>query len=326
MSEDCVCGDYTLGNTGSPGCVDLAGVTKKLFLMPALNASSVRNGIVYATTLNAAYFADKINQYVTAGTRNPLAERWYPTPIFQMVTDERGDPVYEEMPSGAKQLTSDGVRSFKGIVWGKAGSFEHLQKWKRYGCSDIAALIVDKKNQIIGNRGHLSTQLSGILIDKDSFYCKLIKGTDTTKQKIEISFDWHELEKDEDLGMIKPSDYSGVDILSLKPSYDVYGTLGTITTTSIIVSVYTSFGSAKDPEVVTGLVAADFKLFNVTDSAAVTVSTATESALTEGTYTLTFAAQTSADSMQILIKKAGLDGGSPSAVSPSIEALRATIP
>lgn len=320
----CGCTDFSLGNMGVPACADEIDVIQKIILMPYKNASGVRNGMVYATTWDAAYFSDKISQYKADASRNALADRWYPSPVLELVTNERSDRKYEDFPSGTKKRTSEGVRHFKGVIV-EGASFALFEQMQRYGCSEIAALLVDKNNTIVGNKNAVSTQLSGIRIDKDSWNTRLVWADDDKVMKIEVEFDWHRLEKDQDLGFVKQSDYSAVDVLGLTGLYNVYGTLGTITQTTIIVSLYTYFGSSKTAQVISGLVAADIKLYNITDSAAVTVSTLVEDPLVPGKYTITFASQTVADVVQILIKKAGFDGGSANAVSPQLEALRATI-
>ncbi len=320
MSVTCACNDLTLGNMGTPNCNEVAKVTKRLIIMPAFKADGTRNGITLATTLNAAYFADKVNQYKADATRNPLAERWYPSPLLEAVADVRDDTIYQEFPSGKKSKTREGVRHFEGFIVQDA-AFELLGKIKRDGCTELAAFLIDSDGSIIGVGnvpGGLSTALYGIRIDKDSFDSMLVKSTDDSVQQIKIMFDWHRLEKDEDLKKIKASDLVSTDMLSIAGSYDVYGTLGAASTTTLAISLYTSYGSAKSPIVVTGLVAADVKLFNRTDSLAVTVVSLVESSTVPGDYVVTFAAQTSTDTMQWLIKKAGLDGTAVEALIPAI--------
>ncbi|WP_196302365.1 hypothetical protein, partial [Streptococcus pneumoniae] len=63
--------------------------------------------------------------------------------------------------------------------------------------------------------------------------------------------------------------------------------------------------AANNKNVLSGLVAGDFALYNVTDSAAVTVGSVAESP--DGTYLITFAAQTANDVLRITPTKAGYD-------------------
>ncbi len=103
---------------------------------------------------------------------------------------------------------------------------------------------------------------------------------------------------------------AGSSMAALK---DVTVTYGTITTTSVLFTLSTKYGSLLDKVKVQGLVAADFydsvggtasKLYNVTDAGAISVATLSESA---GTYTITYTAQTSADVMKLVPVKDGYD-------------------
>lgn len=317
MTIACSCEDLTLGNLGLPNCTEINKVAKRLFIMPAYANDGTRNGITLSDTLDAAYIADKVNQYLAAGTRNPLDQRWYPSPLIENVEDLRDDPTYFEYGSGKKSLTREGVRHFKAMI--DRPAFEMLQKVNKNACTQLAVFIIDADGNAIGNGGIDSDFLYGILIDMETWHGRLIKPTDDAPQMIELMFDFHRLEKDEDLKMLLASDFANVDLLTTRASYDVYGVISNETTTSLDIQLTTSYGSAKSAIAVPGLVAGDFELYNKTDSASVAVASAVESSTVPGLYTLTFAAQTSADELQVLIKKGGLDG-------TAVEALTATIP
>jgi hypothetical protein len=67
----------------------------------------------------------------------------------------------------------------------------------------------------------------------------------------------------------------------------------------------TQYGSFLNPVLVEGLVAGDMALYNVTDSASVTITTAVEAP--DGTYTISYATQSVADVLRLTITKDGYD-------------------
>jgi len=73
--------------------------------------------------------------------------------------------------------------------------------------------------------------------------------------------------------------------------------VGTGTTTGFSAKLTLDYGNAKTKLPISGLVAGDFVLYNVTDSAAVTISTCTESP--DGTYAFTFTGQTNTDILRL---------------------------
>jgi hypothetical protein len=81
---------------------------------------------------------------------------------------------------------------------------------------------------------------------------------------------------------------------------DINGTVvGTPTTTGFVMKITTDYGSALNPEPVTGLVLADFDLYNDTGAASVTPTSVTESP--SGTYTFVIPSQTSGDDMTLTL-------------------------
>jgi hypothetical protein len=147
------------------------------------------------------------------------------------------------------------------------------------------------------------TKLYPIMVDKDTFQPTLIKATDTTVAKVQVSFEFSRIEKDENLKMINSQNIVGVDMLSVNGLLDGYVAITNDTVTSVTATISTSYGSFGSPIKIEGLQLADFTLFNVTDNASVVISSLTETSA--GVYVLDFAAQTAADSMRLTISKTG---------------------
>ena len=78
-----------------------------------------------------------------------------------------------------------------------------------------------------------------------------------------------------------------------------------ISTTTWEVDLFTDYGTALNRILVEGLIAGDFAIQNLTDALPVTVLTAPEAPA--GKYILTFAAQDSADVLELTVTKAGFD-------------------
>lgn len=316
MAEACPCRTLTLGNMGIPNCTPIALVAKTLILVPYYKADGTVNSITLSDTLDADYFNDRINQYDTSDVRVNLQSRWYITPPLQNVDEPKADTIYEEFDSGEKAKVRDGVRSFTGLIV-KGAAYPMLKKVKKFQCSVIGAFVIDAKGNLIGN-GSESGKLRPIAINKETFNPQYVKPTASTVAKINLMFDWGTLEFDDDLAMITTDDME-VNPLDLLGSIDVYATISGISTTGFTALLKTSYGSAKNPLTVKGLVAGDFTIHNVTDNLPVVIVSCTESTTVPGTYAFTFAAQTSADVLRLTIIKNGLDG-------TEVEATTITIP
>jgi hypothetical protein len=145
--------------------------------------------------------------------------------------------------------------------------------------------------------------LAPIRIDNGSISAKLIKtGSGATTQKIDLAFDWHLDVQDERLRTLEADEMS-TDISLLNGLLDVTSTYSAIGQTSFKATLKTQYGSFLNPVLVEGLVAGDMALYNVTDSASVTITSIAESP--DGTYQINFASQTVADVLRLTITKNG---------------------
>jgi hypothetical protein len=130
----------------------------------------------------------------------------------------------------------------------------------------------------------------------------LIKTTDTTVQKIQLSFEFSRFAKDEDLRVIKSSD-SAINLLDLDGLIDLAATFDTITATGANAVVNYDRGEAAKVEY-TGA-ETFYTLYNATGLAVVGLTSDVETS--PGTYALVFSAQTAGDIMQLSIIKDGFE-------------------
>jgi hypothetical protein len=113
---------------------------------------------------------------------------------------------------------------------------------------------------------------------------------------VNIMLEFAQNNADEQIALIPASDLgTGVDLFTtFNGKMDTtIEQVGVGTTTVIVVKIYQSYGTAKTKIPISGLVLADFVLYNVTDSIAVVPSGVVETP--DGTYTFTMAAQTATD-------------------------------
>ncbi len=302
----CSC-DVSLQNTGSPSCAPIMGVAANFILVPLIANDGTFNKIDPSATLNDAYFTALINEADDS-------KRWYPTGKLKNVTTDRADPILETFEDGSSVFIRDGIRNFTAMII--KGSFELAKQFNANRCSTFGIFIVDLDGNILGTTKTGSNYLYPIAVDAATFYAKPVFTTDTTIQKIMLQGQWDVLQKDDDLRMISASSITAANIVNLKGLMNVYTTIVSTSTTTMVLDLYAKVGNIVTNYPIEGLVTADFvssdtgstsKMYNITDASDLTV-TAAESTTIDGRYTLTYTGAVAAEVLQPLIKKNGLDG------------------
>lgn len=305
MSKICAC-NVGLSNTGTPTCQPIASVARKLIVVPYYKADGTVNGIdVVADTLDDAFFSGKINGVIT--------DRWFPTPLMKNVVDERGEAIFEEFDDGSKLFIRDGIRAFNALVPNQGP--EYLNQIDTIRCNEVGIFAIDANNNIIGSQT-VAGKLYPIKIDAQTWAPNLVKATDSTVQKVALSFEFDLSEKDENIRMITDANISA-NMLALKGLLDGVLSVSSITTTGFTATVNTKFGDLKDPVKVQGLVLADFTLEEVTPTPGpIAITSVTESA--PGVYDFVFPAQTTGDLLKLTATKTGFDFSTFGAVAINI--------
>ena len=296
MSEICSCTSQ-YKNSGQPSCVGaLIQAARKIILVPRYANDGTANKISLPATLNQAYFDALINNA-------DRSLRWYPLPKFVNVEMAKGESTYEEFSDKTKKLVAEGVRTFKGLL--PAIQPQYLSVLKSGNCTDMAAYIIDKAGKLVGYTNGEENVLYPFPLNANTMNAVYMWATDTTGSNIDFSFEFDVDMKDEYIAQISGDDLTSVNLLNLEGLYNAKKSQTSTGQTSMVFKLYTEYGTVATPIAIEGLVAADFALYNVTDSAAVTVSTCTESPV--GTYTLTYASQTVADVIRITPSTTGID-------------------
>ena len=294
MSIGCNCASG-LSNTGRPNCVSLQSVTSKLIMVPLFGADGTANFI--DLTLPLPVWKDLINEV-------DASKRWFPLPNFENVELPKADSQFEEANSGRMVFLRQGKRSFAGELWAEDSTPTLLGKLQNNRCVDFGVYIVDVNGNLVGSK--VGDRLYPIAVDNPSFNPTFTFATDSTTQKIMLGFDFDRLFDESTMYMITPTE-AGVNFNDLSGLIDVNLTDLTVASTDVTFDAVLDYGTALNPIKFSGAISADFALYNNTTSATVSV-TAVENLPLEGNYTLTYIAQTAADSLTLSIVKTGFDG------------------
>jgi hypothetical protein len=285
-----------LGNTGRPGCVPLQSVTSKLIMVPLKANDGTLNGIDLTAPLPT--WADLINE-------TDASKRWFPLPAFENVELPKADSQFEEANSGRMAFLREGKRSFTGELWGEDSTPTLLGKLKAGRCVEFGVYVVDVTGNLVGSK--VGNYLYPIPVDEQSWNPTFMFATDSTVQKIMLTFDFDRLFDDSTMYMITATE-AGLDFNSLSGLIDVNLVVtGQTANTSVVLDATFDYGTALNPillQGVTGLT--DWDIYDVTNAVSFGNPTGV-SELPAGTYTLlkTFV---SGDEYTVSVVKAGFTG------------------
>jgi len=243
MAASCDC-NVTLSNTGTPGCMPIQDVAKRLILVPMVDSSNNPNRLTVATAYDNALIQAFIND---ADDK----KRFYPLPEMENVTNERGDPVTEDFPSGKNVKIRNGVKTFSGQMLSLSG--DYAKQIEGFGCSNMGAYIVDAQGNLIGD-GSDPLYLAPLSLDQETWDVRTMDTTDTTIAKIQLGFQWSISVKDSDVRMLLSTDFANdVDWLSYNGLVDISGVASAVSGTGFTMKITNGFGSLKNPGAVSGL-------------------------------------------------------------------------
>jgi len=300
---NCVCDSVTLSNTGTPNCISIGGVSYKLWIQRKYDSTGARNYIDTTATLDSTFFTDLLNAGRSGATNTDSLQRIFPTQPLKNVEDIRAEDITESFNDGSVTPIQQGSRTFSAIMI-EAVSPTLLGKYEGFKCEDIQVYVIDVNGRIGGNNEE-DGKLYGLDIESGTFSPKWMKPTDTTVSKIQLDYTYSKAEQDSNLAWIEPSETS-VDAEDLKGLLDVTaGAATSISTTGFVTELTYSYGSAVTKNKFKGAVLADFDLYNETQTAAIVITSVTESP--DGTYTFVIPAATSADVLSLNLQKDGFE-------------------
>lgn len=297
--------NYGLSNTGT-GCMALLRALKGIILVPTWTNGGDLNTIDTTDTLDKAYFDAWVNNA-------DYSARMYPLPSMKNVSNDRAESLKEGFEDGTQVIIQQAVRKFSGIIVDKDASPVLQGKLLSFRNMDVSFYGIDKDENLIGVRDQTTTtNLNPIRLDANTFDAIFNGGTDKATQKLMVSFDVHQDEVDSELQAITLAERGGFKMASLRGLLDVSATFtsplhaGTFT-----VQLNTEYGSIINPLTVKGMVKADFALYNVTDSASITITSVTEqtdaNGRPTGVYDFVFPSQTASDVVKLTPTYTGYD-------------------
>jgi len=233
-----------------------------------------------------------------------LKDRYYPLPSFKNVTDERAESNFFEYDDGEKEFLREGVRHFEGHIKAADGGAKlkkYLNDWRG---AEFGIYIIDEDGNFAFMLDDDGTIVKPLPLAGGSFDIRVMPATADGVFMLNVSFDFHPDLDDGDIDYIpkKDLDFNGLSDEDIYGLWDVTIEEVSNTLTTIVATVKTDYDTA-----VTGLVLADFYLYNTTDSAEVVPSGVVETAGTPGEYTFTFAEQTASDAYELRVNKSRYD-------------------
>ena len=293
MAEICSC-ETVMGNTGLPSCYKALTLASGIFMTPTYANDGTKNVITTSVAVDDAFITAKINNA-------DQSKRWFPLQKLNAVTSERAEPTFDTRSDGGQAFVKQGIRNFTFEIWEGGARFKKMLDKGR--CREFSFFIINE-GRIIGlDLTDEQLELAPIRITKDSLVVNYLFASDTTVEKVGVTFQFDQRENDGNLSYVEVED--DADLTGYRGLLDIYSLVPLNTLTTVTVELFNKYGAANNKNVLSGLVAGDFALYNVTDSLAVTVVSSVESP--DGTYLITFAAQTANDVLRITPTKAGYD-------------------
>ena len=263
-----------LGNTGRPGCVPIQSVTSKLIMVP-LNAND--------GSLNGIDLAAPLPTWNSLVNEADASKRWFPLPAFENVELPKAESQFEEANSGRMAFLREGKRSFSGELWGEDSTPTLLGKMKAGRCVNFGVYVVDVTGNLIGSK--VNGYLYPIPVDNQSWNPTFMFATDSTVQKIMLTFDFDRLFDDSTMYMITATE-ANLDFNTLTGLIDVNLAVPSSSTSDVVLEATFDYGTALNPillQGVTGLT--DWSFYDVTAQAAYGNPTGVSES-PAGTYTL----------------------------------------
>jgi len=293
MSVFCACAaDSVNGNTGLSNAALSFGRLDCLYLVPTKADDGTKNTILASDFVNgvlpASYINEKLNHI------NP-SKRWYPVKDLRSVTNERATPETQTFDGGQNSvITAKGLRTFVGFIPNVGAKY--LKNLERIACQfGLSVFEIDECGALAGQVSPTeSTVLTPKPIASRTFNADLKKAQATDSGGIDIQYEYKSSMKDSN-ECIVPAGALGLDLCDQEGLLNLLATISNESTTGFTAALRLEYGGFPTGFPQTGLLPADFTIFNETTQLAVVILTAPEVPAGSGSYDFTFAGQTAAD-------------------------------
>ena len=182
----CECGN-TL-NTGAPNQQRVIATGSKLFLVAMKADDGAPNVIASTDDIDQAYLDALINN-------EDKTKRWYPIGEFKSGEDVRADALSESFTDGSSHVTNQGVRSYVGWLIDYAGKY--IEQLKSFGCGEFGVYVMSPCGNLTGSVSNDGLSLRPIRVNNSSWNPTLVKASPTVAGKVQVAFEFSQLEKDQ---------------------------------------------------------------------------------------------------------------------------------
>lgn len=292
-SAFCSCTGVTR-NTGVPPAQRKFKTGDKIIYVPRFADDGTENVLLRSelASFNQAYFQSKV-------TEPEPSKRWYPIGTFTDANDVREEPTFQEFSDGSRSFIRQGRRTYTGMLIGYEPAYGSVIK--SLACQLGGMFTIDNCGEPTGLFCEDSTNSANDAfkpqpLNASSIYSlfALFSVTNSATQSLMVSLDYDMLNDDDNLRKLSEVDLNGANLLTLEGLRPTLSTISAESVTGFVADIQLDFARGIGASVpITGLVSADFRLYNETTLAIVAITSVTESP--KGTYTFVFAAQTSAD-------------------------------
>lgn len=293
--SDCGTG---FGNTGTyPACTGFKAI-RGCIVVPTTATDGTPNVIPQGTVIDDAYLAERLNDV------DP-SKRWYPLGGTEAATSVREDPTYFTNPSGALEFVKQGIRKLEFQLRQKGSEF--LGQIKPCSCDQLSFFAIDIDGNIRGLISQIpATDFYPTPIQPASFYASLVDATETEPEHLAVQFQY-QLNVDDSLLRLYPSQLIQTQLLNAVGLIDAFVAFSNMTTTGFKAALTTLYSNGTNKYNVTGLLVGAFALYDVTASAAITITSVVESAPGSGIYTFVIPTTATGHVLKLTPTSAGFD-------------------
>jgi hypothetical protein len=256
-------------------------------------------------TLNGIDLSAPLPTWNSLVNEPDASKRWFPLPAFENVELPKAESQFEEANSGRMAFLREGKRSFSGELWGEDSTPTLLGKMKAGRCVNFGVYVVDVTGNLIGSK--VNGYLYPIPVDNQSWNPTFMFATDSTVQKIMLTFDFDRLFDDSTMYMITATE-ANLDFNTLTGLIDVnLAVASQVTTVSVTLDATFDYGTALNPILLQGVTStSDWEIFDVTNQLSLGSPTGVSES-PAGTYTL-LKAFVSGDDYTVSVVKDGFTG------------------
>lgn len=298
---------YPIQVSGTGLCPFNLQILRRLVLVPLYNESGELNKFDSPEDVTKAAIQAKFDD---AESLN----RFYSLPLMENVEQPRAETTFFEYNSGNKARVKQGTRTFTG--WLPDSDPQFLGRMQSWYNQDFGFYAVDKWGNFVYAKNLQDTSDNAaypIPIDGASWDVNMVTTTDAEPFYNMLQFDY---KQDFNDAAIRYVDIQALDLDGR--TADFYGLLPLVPTVPTPATGVTTVAYVKTDydTPVTGLITANFEMYDVTNEGDLNVSNVVEDAITSGKYTITSDAVLTTTTVKVTVTETKYQTGSVDFVAP----------